>query len=346
MRSNFTPDRAVGSTIKRLNSTFLLKSYFLNHEIFFSSDKYSENIDYGNLFILNEFAEVPLGTKVIGRIQHGWAAGHKSGTPYLNNFIDTFVWSKESEKWARSKKWDNFHAIGAPWLYLLELLKRDGWDTKKENFENRQIDELWVYGAHSMSTDQLLESDLFDFLNTAKNSSAKNRIVLLSYTDYDKLKKDDFDYFQDMKIVTLGHRRNLASSNSHLFRLFDLLSNVKVVHIDHPSTLLLYAISVGCAINWVKGKAFSTAVSEARAKGLKSLTSLYEVNFLESGKFMDFADQELGKTSLRSPAELRELFNWRLNKSSKIRNAKRKLTTFLLLPYRACRIFTLKSNRD
>jgi len=335
MRSNFTPDLVTGSFIKRLKAPFLLKTYFLIHDIIFSSDKYSENIDYGNLFVLNEYAEVPLGTRVTGRIQHGWAAGHKSGTPYLNNFLDAFVWNDKSEKWARSKKWNNVHAIGAPWLYLLELLKRDGWNAEFDNYSTRQIDELWVYGAHSMSTDQNLESDIFEFIDTANNSTAKHKIVLLSYTDYDKLSSEDFKHFRNLKIVTLGHRRNLATSNAHLFRLFDLLSNVKVLHIDHPSTILLYAISVGCGINWVHGKAFNNAVSDAKDKGLEGLVSLYKIKNLEPRKFMDFAAQELGKNSLRSPAELRQLFGWKSNKSNKARNAKHKITTFLLLPYRA-----------
>ena len=304
----------------------------------------NENIDYGNLYILNEYAGVPFGTKIVGRIQHGWAVGFKSGTAYANNFMDSFVWSENTEAWAIDKGWKNMKAIGAPWLYLLAILEKDGWLGKKlELIESRSIDQLWVYGLHSMSIDDGIQRDLIHFLESARTTGKGNIAVLLSYTDFDGLSKATFDRFSDLQIFTLGHRRNLSSANSHLYRLFDLLRNTKEVYLDHPSTLLLYAITLNCEVRWIPNSSFTLAKQYAIEVEGSLLTELLGLERINPSKYKQFAYECLGKESFKSPKELRSMFGWSDAGLSIFQKIYRKSSTLAALPYRFTKIFITKS---
>ena len=303
----------------------------------------NENSDYGNLYILNEYAGVPFGTKVIGRIQHGWAVGFKSGTAYANNFMNSYVWNSATEAWAVAKGWKNMRAIGSSWLYLLAILERDGWVGKELQLsDNRSVDQLWVYGLHSMSIDDGIDRDLIEFLEKVRATGKGNIAVLLSYTDFDGLARETFERFSDIQIITLGHRRNLSSANSHLYRLFDLLRNTKELHIDFPSTLLLYAITMNCKILWIKNASFALAQELAATVNNTVLIEMLNLEQIDSSEYIQFALDSLGKDSFKSPEELRKLFGWSPRGLSIRQNIVRKSATLAALPYRFTKVFTMK----
>ena len=340
IRDNYSKESRLLSFLKVGGHKNLTKIVDLLEGIIKSTN---ENIDYGNLYILNEYAGVPFGTKVIGRIQHGWAVGFKSGTAYANNFMNSYVWNSATEAWAVAKGWKNMRAIGSSWLYLLAILERDGWVGKELQLsDNRSVDQLWVYGLHSISIDDGIDRDLIEFLEKVRANGKGNIAVLLSYTDFDGLSKETFERFSDLQIITLGHRRNLSSANSHLYRLFDLLRNTKELHIDFPSTLLLYAITMNCKILWIKNASFAIAQEFAATVNNTVLIEMLNLEQIDSSKYMQFALDSLGKDSFKSPEELCELFGWSPSGLSIRQNIVRKSATLAALPYRFTKVFIMK----
>ena len=340
IRSNYSKESKLLSFLKKGEHKNLIKIVDLLEGIVLGTN---ENIDYGNLYILNEYAGVPFGTKVVGRIQHGWAVGFKSGTAYANNFMDSYVWNSTTEAWSVAKGWKNIRAIGSSWLYLLAILESDGWVGKKlQQSDNRSVDQLWVYGLHSMSIDDGIERNLIDFFEEVRATGKGNIAVLLSYTDFDVLSKETFERFSDLQIITLGHRRNLSSANSHLYRLFDLLSNTKELHIDFPSTLLLYAITMNCKVIWIENTSFALAQEFAVTVNNTVLVEMLDLKQIDSSEYMQFALDSLGKNSFKSPEELRELFGWSLSGLSIRQTIVRKSATLTALPYRFAKVFIMK----
>ena len=340
IRDNYSKESRLLSFLKVGGHKYLIRIVDLLEGIIKGTN---ENSDYGNLYILNEYAGVPFGTKVIGRIQHGWAVGFKSGTAYANNFMNSYVWNSATEAWAVAKGWKNMRAIGSSWLYLLAILERDGWLGKKLQLsDNRSVDQLWVYGLHSMSIDDGIDRDLIEFLEKVRATGKGNIAVLLSYTDFDGLARETFERFSDLQIITLGHRRNLSSANSHLYRLFDLLRNTKELHIDFPSTLLLYAITMNCKILWIKNASFAIAQEFAATVNNTVLIEMLKLEQIDSSKYMQFALDSLGKDSFKSPEELRELFGWSPSGLSIRQTIVRKSATLAALPYRFTKVFIMK----
>jgi hypothetical protein len=340
IRSNYSKESRLLTFFKKRGHKNLVRAVDLLEGIVKGTN---ENIDYGNLYILNEYAGVPFGTKISGRIQHGWAAAFKSGTALENNFLDSYVWSENSEAWAITRGWKNIKAIGAPWLYLLSILERDGWLGKMlEQTESRTIDQLWVYGNHSLSIDDGIERDLVEFLESARSRGKGNIAVLLSYTDFDVLSKATFDRFADLQIFTLGHRRNLSTANSHLYRLFDLLRNTKEVHLDFPSTLLLYAITLNCEVYWVHNSSFTLAKQIAIEVDNSILIEILGLVKINPSKYKEFAYDCLGKESIKSPEELRSIFGWSEAGLGLLQKIRRKTSALAALPYRFTKIFIMK----
>ena len=340
IRDNYSKESRLLSFLKVGGHKNLTKIVDLLEGIIKSTN---ENIDYGNLYILNEYAGVPFGTKVIGRIQHGWAVGFKSGTAYANNFMNSYVWNSATEAWAVAKGWKNMRAIGSSWLYLLAILERDGWVSKELQLsDNRSVDQLWVYGLHSMSIEDGIDRDLIEFLEKVRATGKGNMAVLLSYTDFDVLSKETFERFSDLQIITLGHRRNLSSANSHLYRLFDLLRNIKELHLDFPSTLLLYAITMNCKILWIKNASFALAQELAVTVNNPVLIEMLNLEQIGSSEYLQFALDSLGKGSFKSPEELRELFGWSHTGLSMRQAFVRKSASLAALPYRFTKVFIMK----
>ena len=270
-----------------------------------------ENRDYGNLDILAEYCGVSTDSKVMGRIQHGWAVFSVGETYYRNDFANTFVWTRKAQVWATSMGWNNYIDIGAPWLYLLKLLERDGWIfSNKLNVAEKQDKELWVYGNHSDVTLKNVPQELLDFFNTARSSS-KEITILLQYRDYDSIVMNCPELITGLNVVTLGQRTNSATANAHLFRIFHLLSQFKIIVIDWPSSLLLYGITLNCEVRFLESDQLKLAIKLAIELGDFELVDVLSKSRHTGSDLQSFALSRLGNASLKEPEELRELLNWR-----------------------------------
>jgi hypothetical protein len=269
-----------------------------------------ENEDYGHAGILNQYCEVKRGTRIRGRIQHGWDIEHNGGIYYQNNYLKTFVWSQKSEDYARKIGWNNVYSIGSPWLYLEKVLSGDVLHDPQVVFEeNRDIEELWVFGYHSTDWLDGLDSPLLRFLEKANQSHSRRKVVLLYYMDYDKLLTNDSATFPNLRIITLGQRRGSVTSDSFLLRLRLLLERTERIVCDFPSTVVLYGLSIGCAIEWIDGPNLEMAYKLAFASESHEALLILDDAVQNSVK-VQAANACLGIESLKSPEELRVLFNW------------------------------------
>lgn len=270
----------------------------------------TENQDYGNAAILAEYCGVSIDCRFQGRLQHGWAPYSPSESYYLNDYSRTFVWSKKSRNAANNLGWRNFYDIGAPWLYLQALLERDGWSPwSSPRHESSQHKELWVYGNHSDLGQGDIQPQLRDFILRAKEN-LNPKTVLLQYRDYDTLRSHDPKILLGIDVLTLGQRTNSVSAQSHLFRLYDLLREHKKLVIDWPSTLLLYAITMGCEIEFIKNDNLTKAIQLANEVNDFELEAILSTTFHSSGSLETYGMEKLGKNSLRSPNELAKLIGW------------------------------------
>jgi len=268
-----------------------------------------ENVVYGNSAVLSHFAGVN-HRRVPGRLQHGWPAHARDGLYYKNEFLFTYVWRASTEQAANERGWNNFRAIGAPWLYLLKILEADGWDISKRNPDDNQGSVLWVYGRHSLEVSHGDNSRLIQFLTEANANSNDKDVCLLYFEDFDSLSARDFALFPNLEIVTLGQRSSSFVSDSHLVRLFHLLRASREIRIDHPSTLVLYALTLDVNINWIRDSSWDESLEVAQELGLRDLVDLMKSTPSSSKLFRSFAFDHLGEESLKNRDELKEILGW------------------------------------
>lgn len=265
-----------------------------------------ENQVYGNSIILNHFANVS-NNPIRGRLQHGWPAHSSNGLYYMNDFLPTLVWTSEAREAALQKGWSNYQSIGAPWLYLLQILEGDGWDVSSSSQSRNKTESLWVYGRHALETSTSNKERLIDFLSDANQKANQGDYCLLYFEDFDILSQIERLDFARLRIVTLGQRSSSFISDSHLVRIFHLLRSVGKIRIDHPSTLLLYALTLGVEVEWIKNSAWEEAVTRADELGLTDLTNLMNTKDSDSSSYRSFAFCQLGIESVKTREELREI---------------------------------------
>ncbi len=85
---------------------------------------FREQYAYGHREILCRFAGLPADAILLGRVQHGWdpfeTEPARRFRPPLRGESWQWVWTNEAVERARTRGVSKVHAIGAPWLYLVE----------------------------------------------------------------------------------------------------------------------------------------------------------------------------------------------------------------------------------
>jgi hypothetical protein len=267
----------------------------------------TENSDYGNDSILREYIE-DKSIKIRGRIQHGWAVASVGKTYYLNDLLPSYLWGTESKEHADSLGWRNVNTIGAPWLYLLENLKSRGFMPIQKVSSSSEERSLWVFGSHSNLVNEVGQVEISKFLNLALEDSRKCRVtVLLSYLDFQTYKVLLEEKYLELDIKTLGERRGSSSSNAHLYNLFHLLNEADVVVIDHPSTLVLYALSMRKRVVWLRNSAFMGIISVLQNMQDRTIVAIMNGEIHSMNELETYALKQLGADNLKSKSELRSL---------------------------------------
>ncbi len=265
-----------------------------------------ENQVYGNSTILNHFANTK-DRPVRGRLQHGWPAHSAHGLYYKNDFLPTLVWTSGAKEAALRKGWKNYQSIGAPWLYLLQILEGDGWDVSKSTRTMSKAESLWIYGRHALGTSTTNKKRLLNFLSSANQNANPGDYCLLYFEDFDSLSQPERHKFHRLRIVTLGQRSSSFISDSHLVRIFHLLKSVDRVKIDHPSTIVLYALTLNIEVEWIRNSAWEDAVLRAKELEFIDLVKLMNSTPSDSLSHRSFAFSQLGLESVKTREGLRAI---------------------------------------
>jgi hypothetical protein len=275
------------------------------------------NYDFGHAGIIMEYSQVDQNKKIRGRYQHGWYP-YAEKEFWINDFIPTYVWNRDMLHKANMRGFRNFVAIGSSWLYFLEILKNRGLFNLTEIREG-SVEELWVYGSHSTETYTVENERIIDFLNRANNSICKSKLVLLYDLDYQKLSSSlDIDQV-GIPIVSIGPRNSSFYSDAHFFNLFHLLTDSQLVITNYPTSIFCYALSLGRDVKWLKDKNFEEASIMASDFASVSLQELMRLDIVTALEFRAFAMSELGYESIKSPDQLRALFQWNAGVGNKMR---------------------------
>ena len=266
-----------------------------------------ENSVYGHDKILAESAGLPSSARLNGRLQHGWVPAEKSRSSYKNCLVDSFVWNLHSEITAKSLGWQNTQAIGAPWLYFLRNLNsRNLTNAMEESIPT--FDELWIYSRHSVEISKSDKGNLLNFLKSANESVSPRKAVLLYYTDFFSLSKDELSAYKNIHIFTLSNARIWTHSSDGLyFSIYFILKNTKKIITERVSSILLYAITLNIPIEILEERS-NSLIYRSVLEHPNQLSSLGVTLTRESSNLIEFVNFELGLECMLSSQELRNLF--------------------------------------
>jgi hypothetical protein len=278
-----------------------------------------ENRVYGAQSILNAYAGVS-GRFLRGRLQHGWPALTPSYLYYQNDLLPTYLWSRTSQVAASNQGWDNFHGIGAPWIYLMQLINRDGWEFSCSSSGSLSATTLWVYARHSLEASGTHRQSLLTFIKKAHEVCDPGDYLLLYFTDFDLLTLEDKEKFPKLRIVTLGERSSSMLAEAHLLRLFELLQHIERIVLDHPSTIVLYALFLKKKVEWIRNDNWYEALRIAQSLNLESTLKLLVSSIEDPSAVRETVLDLLGNDLILTPDQMCDLFGWNQGKFESLRN--------------------------
>jgi hypothetical protein len=293
-------------------------------------DYFYEQFMYGHREILLAYARsanqsLPPNSIISAGLQHGWAGDaniwrvrNKNLTPATR-----YVWEKRFEI-GLPKSTRNI-AIGAPWLYLLDILGIEkGSEYVLKNSSGKK--EFLIFPGHNMwNTNKPLTDQASAFYEITKGKSAT---VCLYWIDY--LQPRIRKAYEDLgfKLECVGYLGNPTSSpqsnigrSNFLLELATLMLNHKTIVADDFSSGVLYGATLGLEVMFMddeRTRGHDEKLSKDRDDsyiGFYSTSNEWLDNFLpeiyltkEIGrKFIDFSYQELGVESLLTRKELGDI---------------------------------------
>ena len=308
--------RKISIALQRLNSK--------DHDYFY------EQFMYGHREILLAYArnaDSSPSTRAIlsAGLQHGWAGDaniwrvrHRNLTP-----APRYVWEKRFEN-DLPKSTKNI-AIGAPWLYLLNLLGIEkGIEYRLKNCSEKK--EFLIFPGHNMwNTNKPLTDQANEFYEITKGKSATVCLYWIDFLQPRIRRAYEELGFKIECVGFLGNPTHSIQSNigrsEFLLELVELMLNHETILADEFSSGVLYGASIGLKIMFIddyRTKEHDEILSKDRDGsylGFYATASEWLENCFpeiystrDSGKkFIDFSYQELGADSLLTQSELSEI---------------------------------------
>jgi hypothetical protein len=263
---------------------------------------------YGQAHILARHAglddEYP--PRMRGYLQHGWNIG--DGWNPVHEFYDgawRFTWSDAPRRRGHALGRRNYHSIGAPWLYLLDL--------EPPAVEEEREGTLWFL-FHGWEGGKI-EGDHKRLIDEIRETEPGPVTFSLYYTEYDRPEIRHAYEDAGFRVVSFG-RRGFSYEGTDprfLYKQLAELRKHKRVAANRLSTAVFYGIAAGCEPA-VYGDPMEMAGENPLFGGEARIARLWPEML---GKEIDLAaarattDLELGVPWMMPPAELRTLFDWR-----------------------------------
>lgn len=271
----------------------------------------SSNHWYGHAHLLAEYCEVDHENPPVvwGVIQHGWNVMHGFGPGHLPpRSYPKFVWSHSSTMRGHAVGWDDYVAIGAPWLYLTRMIGGPPDEERSGTifYPFHAWDEARVEGDHAKLVRQVVESE------------EPPITVCLYVVEYEMPNVRRIYEDAGVRVTCHGQRGNqrVGTDTDFLKRQYRELTRHKRAVSNRLTTAILYGASVGCDVG-VYGDPMTYVERRSGMDRSRDLNDVVQQWFPElHGHDIDrtvaqgFAMSELGEGHVLPPAALAAVLGW------------------------------------
>ena len=271
---------------------------------------------YGQTHILARYCglddEFP--PRIPGYLQHGWNVG--CGWNPVHEFFDgawRFVWSDAPRRRGHALGRRNYHVVGAPLLYLMELEPQLG---RVREAERRGTLWFLFHGWEGGGLGGRIEGNHARLISEIRETESEPVTVSLYYTEYERPEIRRAYEQAGFEVICFGKRgwNYEGTDRRFLYKQLAALRKVKRVAANRLCTAVFFGVAAGCQPA-VYGDPMALEGDNPVFGGQARIARLWP-DLL--GKDIDLAtaraitDDELGRPFLMPAAEMRMLFDWNL----------------------------------
>lgn len=265
------------------------------------------NTYYGHSDLLGAFAgRSGCRPAIFGMLQHGWNAGTGFAPDdppvYVRSRIPAFVWNERNLTCAQAAGYGNAVAIGAPFLYLVEMevdLMGAG----------AAVRPSIAYPFHGWEQEAASGGTHDAFAAELAEREPSGSTVCLYWLDYGDQQTRAAYKRRGLRVVCHGHRHDPRFLRR---QLRELRSHRRLVT-NRISTALWYGAYLGMEVELYGPQMGFAASADEIADAYAAERLLWPELFegpVPSDRAGRLGARELGADYVRHPAELRELLGW------------------------------------
>jgi hypothetical protein len=245
--------------------------------------------------------------RIRGYLQHGWNIGCGwNPVPELFDGAWRFVWSDAPRRRGHSLGRRNYHVIGAPWVYLMDLEPDLGQVPDEER-------EGTLWSVFHGSEGGKIQGDHARLIDEIRETEPGPVTFSLYYTEYERPEIRRYYEEAGFDVICFGRRgwNYEGTDRRFLCKQLEALRRHKRVAANRLSTAVFFGVAAGCEPA-VYGDPMQLE-GENPFGGTARIARLWPEMV---GKDIDvevareIADYELGRPWMMSPAEMRMLFDW------------------------------------
>tara|TARA_B100000795_G_scaffold214105_1_gene167796 strand:- start:98 stop:1051 length:954 start_codon:yes stop_codon:yes gene_type:complete len=262
---------------------------------------FPDNNWYGHRMILLKYFGIK-DKKIFASLQHGWRSQFLRSPNYKKKKYSLLLWSK-SNVGNLDKRNNNEHAIGAPFLYLCEILKIRS-NNKKINVSTPK--GTLVFPAHS-SQDLKQETDHNLLIKNVEEKFEGPYTICFYYYD---LNLKDINIYKKNKWRVVCCTRGRKDKYS-LYRQYIEINKHNTIVCGEFNSALFYGMYLKKNTSVaIKSNKMINSYNEEEKNQLKSYMKIYPElcnSFLLADKGYDLAKKELGFDCMKNKEELKKL---------------------------------------
>ena len=262
---------------------------------------------YGHAHILAEYCGLSPESPppVRGVIQHGWTFVHGFGYGHVTDqSLAKYVWSDVCRRRGEAIGWRNYFVIGAPFLYLMQLVADPG--------EERE-GTIW-YPFHGTKDYESVQGSHHELIEEIRDTEDGPVTMCLYYVEYEDPQTRRLYEDAGFRVITHGHRGSKWQGTDRFFlhrQLAEQRRHRRVAS-NRLTTAVLYGIAAGCEPA-VYGDPMDFVGVKAGFNGAGLLEAQFPELFgkdIDVQRAREVAHRELGADFIASPEELRYVLGW------------------------------------
>lgn len=262
---------------------------------------------YGHAHTLAEYCGLSPESPppVRGMIQHGWTFVHGFGYGHVTDqSLAKYVWSDVCRRRGEAIGWRNYFVIGAPFLYLMQLVADPG--------EERE-GTIW-YPFHGTKDYESVQGSHHELIEEIRDTEDGPVTMCLYYVEYEDPETRRLYEDAGFRVITHGHRGSKWQGTDRFFlhrQLAEQRRHRRVAS-NRLTTAVLYGIAAGCEPA-VYGDPMEFVGVKAGFNGAGLLEAQFPELFgkdIDVQRAREVAHRELGADFIASPEELRYVLGW------------------------------------